>query len=55
MNLKLQRLLYRLQDAAGDDKGNPGDGGGDGKPEADDRRGAHAGSNRTAQYWTGFP
>jgi len=32
MNLKLQRLLYRLQDAAGDDKGNPGDGGGDGKP-----------------------
>lgn len=32
MNLKLQRLLYGLQDAAGDDKGTAGGGAGDGKP-----------------------
>lgn len=44
MNLKLQRLLYGLQDAAGDDKGNPGDGGG-GDGKAADGKGADTGGD----------
>ena len=54
MNLKLQRLLYRLQDAAGDDKGNPGDGGGDGKTadgKPADQGGAGDGKPAAPESW----
>ena len=55
MNLKLQRLLYRLQDAAGDDKGTAGGGAGEGGTESKSAGADTAGAGKGADTGGGAP